>query len=46
MSIANHRIKNEIRKSSISLGIKPRRIFNEISQEMGLICPEYDAIKS
>jgi len=33
------KIKDEVRKSSISLGKKPKRIFNEVSQEVGFICP-------
>ncbi|KAG4096393.1 hypothetical protein H8356DRAFT_1355228 [Neocallimastix lanati (nom. inval.)] len=41
ISIAKRKIKDEIRNSSIPLGIKHKRIFNEISQEMGFICPEY-----
>ncbi|KAL6621940.1 hypothetical protein U3516DRAFT_861083, partial [Neocallimastix sp. 'constans'] len=31
--IAKHKIKDEIRKSSIPMGIKLKRIFNEVSQE-------------
>ncbi|KAL6607192.1 hypothetical protein U3516DRAFT_555646, partial [Neocallimastix sp. 'constans'] len=41
ISIKEHIIKDEIRKSSILLGIDPKRIFNEFSQEMKFICPEY-----
>ena len=39
-------MKNEIRKRSIPFDIKPKRLYNEISQEMGFICPEYNTIKS
>jgi len=28
------------------LDIRPKRIFNEISQDMGLICPEFNFIKT
>ena len=41
-----HTIKDEIRNSLIPLSIKPKLIFNEVSQEMRFICLEYDAIKS
>ena len=34
ISIAKHKIKDEIRKGSISLSIKPKPILNEVSQEM------------
>jgi len=34
VSIAKHKIKDEIRKGSISLSIKPKPILNEVSQEM------------
>ncbi|KAL6630264.1 hypothetical protein U3516DRAFT_889211, partial [Neocallimastix sp. 'constans'] len=48
LSIAKHKIKIEIRKNLIPLGmgIKPKRIFDEVSQEMVFIYPEYNAIKS
>ena len=46
ISITKHKIKEEIRKSSIPLDIKSKLIFNEVSQEMGLICPEYSTIRS
>ncbi|KAL6602089.1 hypothetical protein U3516DRAFT_67470 [Neocallimastix sp. 'constans'] len=32
------KFNDDVRKSSIPLGIKPKPIFNEISQEMGFIC--------
>ncbi|KAL6631899.1 hypothetical protein U3516DRAFT_792594 [Neocallimastix sp. 'constans'] len=41
-----HKIKETIRKSPFSLDIRPKRIFNEISQDMGLICPEFNFIKT
>jgi len=46
ISIMKHKMKKEIKKNSIPFNIKPKRIFNEISQEMGLICPEYSTVKS
>eukprot|EP00833_Pecoramyces_ruminatium_P015376 jgi/Orpsp1_1/1189408/evm.model.d7180000071837.1 len=46
VSIMKHKIKDKIRKNSIPFEIKPKRIFNEVSQEMGYICPEYNSIKS
>ncbi|KAL6604412.1 hypothetical protein U3516DRAFT_558150, partial [Neocallimastix sp. 'constans'] len=45
ISISKHKINDEIRKCSIPLGIKPKGIFNEVSQEIGFICPEYKTIK-
>jgi len=39
-------MKNEIRKTSISFNINPKHIYNEKSEEIGLICPEYNSIKS
>ncbi|KAG4104112.1 hypothetical protein H8356DRAFT_1351096 [Neocallimastix lanati (nom. inval.)] len=41
ISVAKHKIKEEIKKNSIHMNIKPKHIFNAVSQEMGLICPEY-----
>ncbi|ORX64102.1 hypothetical protein BCR32DRAFT_287340 [Anaeromyces robustus] len=43
ISVIKHKIKEEIRKNSILLDIKPKHIYN-VSQEMGLICPEYNLI--
>ncbi|KAL6622272.1 hypothetical protein U3516DRAFT_744472 [Neocallimastix sp. 'constans'] len=37
--------RNEIKKNLIPLSIKSKRIFNEVSQDMGFICPEYKVIK-
>ena len=28
------------------MDIRPKRIFNEISRDMGLICPEFNSIRS
>ncbi|KAG4098851.1 hypothetical protein H8356DRAFT_1424407 [Neocallimastix lanati (nom. inval.)] len=42
----DHKIKEEIKKNSIPMDIKPKHIFNAVSQEMGLICPEYSTIRS
>ncbi|KAG4085107.1 hypothetical protein H8356DRAFT_1435640 [Neocallimastix lanati (nom. inval.)] len=39
-------ISEEIRKNSIPMDIKPKHIFNAVSQEMELICPEYSTIRS
>jgi len=39
-------MKNEIWKRSIPFDIKLKHLYNEISQEMGFICPEYITIKS
>ncbi|KAG4092518.1 hypothetical protein H8356DRAFT_1429342 [Neocallimastix lanati (nom. inval.)] len=46
ISVAKHKIKEEIKKNSIPMDIKPKHIFNAFSQEMGLICPEYSTIRS
>ncbi|ORY20446.1 hypothetical protein LY90DRAFT_516785 [Neocallimastix californiae] len=46
ISLAKHKIKEEIKKNSIPMDIKPKHIFNAVSQEMGLICPEYNTIRS
>ncbi|ORX52493.1 hypothetical protein BCR32DRAFT_251807 [Anaeromyces robustus] len=46
LSLIKHKIKEEIRKSTIPMDLKPRRIYNEVSQNMGIICPEYDTIRS
>jgi len=32
--LQKHTIKDEIRKSPISIGIKPKRMLNEVSQEI------------
>jgi len=45
-SLVKQKIKDEIRKSSIPFDIKLRRTFDEISEEIGYICPEYKTIKS
>ncbi|KAG4107141.1 hypothetical protein H8356DRAFT_1417395 [Neocallimastix lanati (nom. inval.)] len=39
-------ISEEIKKNSIPMDIKPKHIFNAVSQEMGLICPEYKYYKT
>ncbi|KAG4083111.1 hypothetical protein H8356DRAFT_1437178 [Neocallimastix lanati (nom. inval.)] len=46
ISVAKHKIKEEIKKNSIPMDIKPKHTFNAVSQEMGLICPEYSTIRS
>ncbi len=46
VSIIKHKIKSEIKNSPIPLDIKPKRLFDEVSQELGFICPEYNSIKS
>ncbi|KAL6608601.1 hypothetical protein U3516DRAFT_666493 [Neocallimastix sp. 'constans'] len=46
ISVAKLKIKEEIKKNSIPMDIKPKHIFNAVSQEMGLICPEYSTIRS
>ncbi|KAL6590017.1 hypothetical protein U3516DRAFT_675049 [Neocallimastix sp. 'constans'] len=46
ISVAKHKTKEEIKKHSILMDIKPKHIFNAVSQEMGLICPEYSTIRS
>ncbi|KAL6601855.1 hypothetical protein U3516DRAFT_802221 [Neocallimastix sp. 'constans'] len=46
VSVAKHKIKEEIKKNSISMDIKLKHIFNAVSQEMGLIYPEYSTIRS
>ncbi|KAL6632825.1 hypothetical protein U3516DRAFT_792000 [Neocallimastix sp. 'constans'] len=46
VSIIKHKMKNEIRKTSIPFDINPKHIYNELSEEIGLICPEYISIKS
>jgi len=42
----NNKNKDGIEKSSIPFGIKIKLLYNKISKEMGLICPEYNSIKS
>ncbi|KAG4084312.1 hypothetical protein H8356DRAFT_1436301 [Neocallimastix lanati (nom. inval.)] len=37
LSIVKHKMKNEIRKTSIPFDINPKHIYNEISEEIGLI---------
>ncbi|KAL6618465.1 hypothetical protein U3516DRAFT_747155 [Neocallimastix sp. 'constans'] len=37
--LAKHKIKEEIKKNSIPMDIKPKHIFNAVSQEIGLIYP-------
>ncbi|KAL6623829.1 hypothetical protein U3516DRAFT_795393 [Neocallimastix sp. 'constans'] len=46
LSIMKHKIKDGNEKSSIPFGIKIKPLYNKISKEMGLICPEYNSIKS
>ncbi|KAG4094889.1 hypothetical protein H8356DRAFT_1293320 [Neocallimastix lanati (nom. inval.)] len=46
LSIMKHKIKDGIEKSSIPFGIKIKPLYNKISKEIGLICPEYNSIKS
>ena len=46
ISIVKHKIKEEFKNSANPFDIKPRILFNEISQKVGFICPEYDTIKS
>ncbi|ORY17894.1 hypothetical protein LY90DRAFT_517527 [Neocallimastix californiae] len=46
ISVAKHKIKEEIKENSIPMDIKPKHIFNAVSQEMRLICPEYSTIRS
>ncbi|ORY16507.1 hypothetical protein LY90DRAFT_517757 [Neocallimastix californiae] len=41
-----HKIKVGIEKSSIPFDIKIKHLYNKISKEMDLICPEYNSIKS
>jgi len=41
----NIKNKDEIRKRFVSLSIKPKCIFNEVSQEMRFKCSEYNTIK-
>ena len=41
-----HKIKDGIKKSPIPFGIKIKLLYNKISKEMGLICPEYNSIKT
>ncbi|KAL6589824.1 hypothetical protein U3516DRAFT_771687 [Neocallimastix sp. 'constans'] len=40
ISVAKHKIKEEIKKNSIPMDIKPKHIFNAVSQEIGLIYPK------
>ncbi|ORY81110.1 hypothetical protein LY90DRAFT_500205 [Neocallimastix californiae] len=46
LSFSKYKIKKEIKKSSIPFNIKPKRVFNQISQDIGFICPEFKSIKS
>ena len=45
-SIVKHKIKETIRKSPFSLDIRPKSIFDEISQDIRLICPEFNSIRT
>ncbi|ORY22072.1 hypothetical protein LY90DRAFT_515697 [Neocallimastix californiae] len=45
-SIVKNKIKDEISKSSIPFNVNIKRIYDKISQGMGLICPGYNSIKS
>jgi len=45
LSIVRHKIKDEVRKSSVPFDIKPKNIYNEISQDMGVKCPKFKTIK-
>ncbi|KAG4090794.1 hypothetical protein H8356DRAFT_1430888 [Neocallimastix lanati (nom. inval.)] len=45
LSIMKHKIKDGIELLSIPFGIKIKPLYNKISKEMGLICPEYNSIK-
>jgi len=46
LSLTKYKIKKEIKNSSIPFKIKPKRVFNQISQDIGFICPEFKSIKS
>ncbi|KAG4092722.1 hypothetical protein H8356DRAFT_1429325 [Neocallimastix lanati (nom. inval.)] len=48
LSVMKHKIKDEIKKHSNPSDIKRKRLYNEISKEMGLIypCPEYISVKT
>ncbi|KAL6610937.1 hypothetical protein U3516DRAFT_665509 [Neocallimastix sp. 'constans'] len=46
LHIMKHKIKDGIKKSPIPFGIKIKLLYNKISKEMGLICPEYNSIKT
>jgi len=46
LSLIKYKIKKEIKKSSIPFNIKPKRVFNQISQDIGFICPEFKYTKS
>ncbi|ORX71716.1 hypothetical protein BCR32DRAFT_250084 [Anaeromyces robustus] len=45
-SLVKHKIKYEIRRSSVPFDIKPKRLYDEISPEMGSQCCQYKTIKS
>ena len=47
-SIVKHKIKETIRKKTFFFGyyIRPKCILNEISQDMGLTCPEFNLIRT
>jgi len=46
LSLTKYKIKKEIRKSKTPLDLKPKRIYNEVSHEMGFECPEYKSVRS
>ncbi|KAG4099930.1 hypothetical protein H8356DRAFT_1036649 [Neocallimastix lanati (nom. inval.)] len=48
LSVMRHKIKDEIKKHSNPFDIKRKRLYNEISKEMGFIypCPEYISVKT
>ena len=45
-SIAKKKIKDEISNSSIPFNVYIKRKYDDITQDMGLICPGYNSIKS
>ena len=45
-SIVKNKIKDEISNSSILFNVNIKRKYDEISQDMGLICPGYNSNKS
>ncbi|ORX76120.1 hypothetical protein BCR32DRAFT_284529 [Anaeromyces robustus] len=45
-SLVKHKIKHEIRRSSVPFDLKPKRLYDEISPEMGFQCCQYKTIKS
>ena len=46
MSLLKHGINKEIRKNITSTGMKPKLLFNKVSQKIGIICPDFNSVRT